>query len=195
MEPAQLLRRVQRSERWYAFVLSLYPKSYQAAYKQPMLQLFHDLNREASRGSGWQGLKRVWKQTALDALISLPVEYLDLIAKGDPMNNRPKLINTIILTGLPIWLGLVILAVNPRFIGKLVEPSTAQPWGWVMLSAALLFCLAAFFIQRKAALMVTPSGAAPAGKKALLVASSLFLVLPAVIFVLLGPAVIMVLTR
>jgi hypothetical protein len=195
MDDPRLHTLTQRSERWYAFILSLYPKAYQAAYSQPMLQLFHDLNRDAVLHSGKPGLKEVWKRTVLDALLSLPVEYLDLIAKGDPMNNRPKLINIIILTGLPIWLSLVILVVNPRFVGKLFEPSTAQPWGWVMVCAALIFCLAAFFVQRKAALMVTPSGAAPSGKKALLVASTLFLVLPAVLVVLLGPAVMMVLMR
>ncbi len=195
MENPALQTHIQRSERWYACVLSLYPKAHQAVYKQPMLQLFHDLNREAAQRSGMQGLKKIWRRTALDLLISLPVEYLDLIAKGDPMNNRPKLLNIIILTGIPLWLGLVILAVNPHFIGKLFEPSAAQPWGWVMVGAALICCLAAFFVQRKASFMVTPSGAAPVGKKALLVSSTLFLVLPAILLVLLGPAVMLVLLR
>ncbi len=56
------------SERIYAWLLSLYPKSFREQYGRAALDLFHDRLGKESKF-------RLWLNVAADLIVSLPSEY------------------------------------------------------------------------------------------------------------------------
>lgn len=90
----------------------------------------------------------------------------------------------------------MLLLINPKFILHLVAPSAAQPIGWLMTAAIVGLAAAAYMIQRKTVLAAAADTSAgvtqdrPARRGVAFVASILFLIVPALLLVLFGPAFI-----
>lgn len=100
------------------------------------------------------------------------------------------------LSGLPLALGLMLLLINPKFMLHLVAPSAAQPIGWLMTAAVVGLVVAAYVLQRRI-LRSTPMDMSagvvqsiPLRSRLYLVGTIAFLVFPAILLVLLGPAII-----
>lgn len=103
------------------------------------------------------------------------------------------------LSGLPLALGLMLLLITPKFMLHLVAPSAAQPVGWLMTAAVVGLVVAAYVVQRKilrSTPMDTSTGVVqsiPLRSRLYLVGTIAFLVFPAILLVLLGPALIIIL--
>ena len=105
----------------------------------------------------------------------------------------------IIAATVPLGLWLVLGVVNPRFVSRMFVNSSAQPWGWIMIAAVFILMGLAYFSQRKAFELASrpdaPNRAAgrPVVRDVLRGGSIALFVLPAILLVLLGPAVMMLL--
>ena len=105
----------------------------------------------------------------------------------------------IIAATVPLVLWLVLGVVNPSFTSRMFIKSSAQPWGWIMIAAVFILMSLAYFSQRKAIeLSNRPNASKPgAGRhvvRGLLRGGSIALfILPAILLVLLGPAIMMLL--
>jgi hypothetical protein len=64
------------SERVYRVLLAAYPARFRRAYGPEMTQVFGDCCRAAYRCRGASGLLRVWADTLLDLLTTVPREYM-----------------------------------------------------------------------------------------------------------------------
>jgi len=99
-------------------------------------------------------------------------------------------------SGLPLGVGIILSLVNPWFMLRLLTPSAAQPVGWLMVAGILGLVVAAYVVQRKsvlAAIADTSAGVIqnyPRQRGLAYVVSILFLVIPALLLVLFGPAFI-----
>ncbi len=60
------------SERLYAWLLRVYPRTYRSRYAEPMQQLFRDRLRETR---GFTGVAELWLRTLADWTLSVPREY------------------------------------------------------------------------------------------------------------------------
>ena len=100
---------------------------------------------------------------------------------------------------LPLVLWLVLGVVNVRFIGRMFADSSAQPLGWIMSAAVLLLAGAAYVLQRKAFEISAQADRSSHGAKrgrtrtTLRVASIVLCVLPAILLVVFGPAIMTIL--
>lgn len=103
------------------------------------------------------------------------------------------------LSGLPLALGLMLLLINPKFMLHLLAPSAAQPVGWLIAAAIVGLVVAAYVVQRKilrSTPMDTSAGVVqsiPLQSRLYLVGTLALFVFPAILLVLLGPAIITIL--
>ena len=96
-------------------------------------------------------------------------------------------------TGLPIVLGIFLFVINPRYMMYLVRPGPVQPFGWLMVVIVCVLTGVAYLVQRTIlnwANSRESSSHITIGKVILLICSVLFLVLPAVLLLILGPALL-----
>ena len=100
------------------------------------------------------------------------------------------------LSGLPLGLGIMLLLINPGFMLHLLAPNEAQPVGWLITAAVVVLAATAYLLQRKI-LRSTPMDTSangvqniPVRHRLYLVGTLAFLVLPAILLILLGPAII-----
>ncbi len=188
-----------RAARIYRALLRLYPEDYRREYAAPMAQLFCDLCRDAYRQHGRVGLARLWQRVLADTVVTAAVEYIHALEKGVYTMSKQHQYLILFLSGLPLALGLMLLLINPKFMLHLVAPSAAQPVGWLMTAAVVGLVVAAYVVQRKI-LRSTPMGTStgvvqsiPLRSRLYLVGTIAFLVFPAILLILLGPAFIMML--
>lgn len=66
---------LQISERVYRALLNLYPADFRRTYRQPMLQVFRDVCRDAYRQGGAWGLAQWWAAAGVDFLQSVLTEH------------------------------------------------------------------------------------------------------------------------
>ena len=105
----------------------------------------------------------------------------------------------IIAAALPLAIWLPLGLVNPRFVSRMFINSSAQPWGWIMTAAVFILVGLAYFSQRKAFDLTNrpdPANRAAGrriGRDVLRAGSMGLFVLPAILLVILGPAVMMLL--
>ena len=101
---------------------------------------------------------------------------------------------------LPLGIWAVLGLVNPRFAGHMFARSPAQPWGWIMIAAVFVLVGIAYFCQRKAFELSSQVNSSDRSasrrvlRDTLRVGSVALFVLPAVLLVVLGPALMMVLS-
>ena len=208
-----MLRNRFKSIRWvseslYNVLLLAYPATYRREYGPLMAQLFRDLCRDSYRQRGGVGIVRLWCHVLTDTVVTATVEHFYLLKEGGRMMTRKQHWMVLLLAGLPLLLGLFLYLINPAFMGKVFASSTVQPVGWLMTAAVFILVGTAYFIQRRIIVMSQlpdSSGQAVGGRVSLIawmgqrgreflfVGSMLFLVLPAVLLVLFGPAIVTVL--
>ena len=82
------------SQRFYAWLMRAYPRTYQQEFAEPMEQLFHDCSVDAFARSGYWGLVQLWGRTLWDYTYSLAREHvaqkriqLRIQPSGGPMAN------------------------------------------------------------------------------------------------------------
>jgi hypothetical protein len=124
-----------------------------------------------------------------------------------------------VFVGLPLWLGGLLFLINPGYAGRLLAKNSAQPIGWLILVAVVVAVCMAYLIQRRIITRVQTSGtsAQPVGgigprilwtivlgpfrsialnghprEGFAFAISTLFLIWPAMLLVLLGPAYVTV---
>ncbi|MFN2153369.1 MAG: hypothetical protein ACK2T5_17335, partial [Anaerolineales bacterium] len=181
------------SAHMYALLLRVYPAAHRREYGAQMEQLFRDLCRDAYRERGIVGIVRLWGRVLRDTLGAAAVEYWDGFKKGGRFMTEKQHWMILSSAGLPLVLGLMLFVINPAFMGHLVKPGPAQPVGWLMAVAVFILAGGAYLLQRK--IIIWAASADASGRTAIrqrffLVCSVLFLVLPAILLVLFGPAII-----
>lgn len=67
---------IQRSEKFYRLLVSLYPRKFQAQFGDEMLLVFAELLQDAQAQAGSMGVARLWARTMVDLCRSLPQEYV-----------------------------------------------------------------------------------------------------------------------
>lgn len=216
MAPRSTCAKRPPAERFYRGLLRVYPADYRREYGALMTQLFCDLYRDAYGQAGRLGVTRLWGRILADIAVTAMVEHIDTLQEGDETMSKPQHWLILSLAGLPLWLGLFLMVINPVFMRQMITPNAAQPLGWLMTAAILGLTGGAYVMQRKVLLAAATDTSAgvtqdhrflrsvlfgpllahlPWRHGGLFVGSVLFLVLPALLLVLLGPALITLLVR
>lgn len=208
------------AERLYHLLLFVYPATHRREYGPLMVQLFRDLCRDSYHQKGFVGLVRLGSHVLADTVVAATVEHFYGFQEGGQLMTRRQHWMVLSLAGLPLELGTLLYLINPAFIGQMFIPNAAQPAGWMMVAAVFILMGTAYVAQRRIIVLSQlsdPSGQAVCGrasriawgillgpfrsialnghrKKGFLFACSiLFLIWPAALLVLLGPAVLTVL--
>jgi hypothetical protein len=196
VSPSPSVKRLARAERVYRALLRLYPEDYRREYAAPMAQLFRDLYRDAYHQHSCARLVRLWQRVLADTVVTAAIEHILTLEKGVYTMNKQHQYLILFLSGLPLGLGLMLLLINPKFMLQLLAPNAAQPVGWLMTIAVVGLADAAYVVQRKI-LRSTPIDTSagvvqsiPLRSRLYLVGTIAFLVFPAILLVLLGPAFI-----
>lgn len=172
------------AERLYRVLLFAYPAKHRREYGPLLVQLFRDLCRDSYRQKGPLGLIQLWIYVLVDTVVTAAVEHFYGLQEGGQVMTKRQHWTVLSLAGLPLELGVFLFLINPKFISQLFTPNKAQPIGWLMTAAILLLASAAYVVQRRIIVL---------GKKGFFVGSVLFLVVPALLLVLFGPAIVMIL--
>ena len=189
------------SERLYRFLLLAYPPAYRREYGHLMAQAYRDLCRDTYRQEGMVGMVALWFRVLADLVTSSIVQHLDALREGGPVMTRKEHALATAAATLPLGIWAVLGLVNPRFARQMFARSPAQPLGWIMIAAVFLLVGIAYFCQRKAFELSSQvnSSDRSAGRRVLRdtlrVGSVALFVLPAILLVVLGPALMMVLSR
>jgi hypothetical protein len=188
------------SERLYRFLLFAYPPAYRREYGALMAQAYRDLCRDTVRQKGTAGLAALWFRILGDLARSAIAQHLDALRKGGPMMTKKEHMLAIVAATVPLVLWAALSLINPRFVRQMFVRSPAQPWGWIMAAGVFLLVGLAYFSQRKAFGLTsqpgTPDRATPRRvlRDTLRAGSVALFVLPAILLVLFGPAIMMVLS-
>jgi hypothetical protein len=161
-----------------------------------MVQLFRDRFRDVRRRKGMWGLVRFWGRVLEDALVTAVEEHMDALKeRSRSVTKRQRfLVGGCVLGPVLLWAGLY--AVNPRFAGVVFE----YPIGWITVAAIIVLLGLSFLLQRWVLFrpVVTEPSQAILGeltlRRLVLTGTIVFLVLPAVALILIGPAVVTVTT-
>jgi hypothetical protein len=187
------------AERLYRLLLCVYPPAFRREYGPSMIQVYRDLCRDRCRQGGLGGLVPLWARLLTDLATSAIGQHLEALREGGWIMTKTEHTRAIVIAVLPLVLWLVLGAVNPRFAGRMFADSSAQPWGWIMSAAVLILVTLAYLAQRKALRVgerLEPSGqttSRPLARGILRAGSVALLVLPAILLVVLGPAIMMLL--
>lgn len=182
--------------RVYRVLLLTYPAGHRREYGLLMVQLFRDRCRDVRQRRGRWGLVQLWARVLKDTLITAVDEHLDeLKERSRRMTRRQQILSAMCALGpLALWAGLLII--NPVFAGRVFT----TPLGWCIVVAILLLLSLGYVLQRG---VFARSNAAdsshllvrrPALRIAALVGTMVFLVLPALTLILLGPAIVTIST-
>ncbi|MBN2003524.1 MAG: hypothetical protein JXA21_09235 [Anaerolineae bacterium] len=189
------LRQIVSARKLYRQLLRIYPASHRAEYGEAMEQLFCDLCRDACRSQGWRGLIGLWPHILIEMIQTAFREHIDTIQQRGEFMTRRQWMITVGFSGSPLFLGLILTLMNPAFMGHLIAPnsSPAQPVGWILIVAILVLAGVAGIVQYR----IFRSGDAVQGETArqrLFLSFSLaFLVFPAILIVIMGPALVQIL--
>jgi hypothetical protein len=192
MRPAQTRRVLLLAEGAYRALLLVYPANHRCEYGLLMVQLFRDRCRDVRRQKGNWGLVRLWWRVLKDTLVTAVVEHLDeLEERSRQMTKRQQTLVAVCALGpLVLWIGLLII--NPAFGSRVFT----NPLGWCIAATALLLLSLGYIFQRGVFTRSNVADASPllVRKPALRVAALggtiVFLVLPALILIVLGPAIV-----
>jgi hypothetical protein len=201
MPRSPFARVLSASERLYQVLLLAYPPAYRREYGHLMAQAYRDLCRDTYRQKGMVGMVALWFRVLADLATSFIVQHLDALREGGLMMTRKEHALATAAATLPLGIWAVLGLVNPRFAGHMFVRSPAQPLGWIMIAAVFLLVGIAYFCQRKAFGLSSQvnSSDRTAGRRVLRdtlrVGSVALFVLPAILLVVLGPALMMVLSR
>lgn len=186
-------------EKLYRLLLFVYPPAYRREYGPLMIQVYRDLWRDRCRQRGLGSLAPLWARLLTDLFTSAIGQHLEAFREGGWIMTKTEHARAIVTAALPLVLWVVLGAANPRFAGRMFANSSAQPWGWIM-SAAILSLVALAYVAQRQALRagerLEPSGQTTSrslSRGILRAGSVVLLVLPAIVLVVLGPAIMMLL--
>jgi hypothetical protein len=190
------------SERLYRVLLFAYPPAYRREYGRLMAQAYRDLCRDMVRQKGIAGLVALWFRVLADLATSAIAEHLAALREGGPMMmTKKERMLAIVAALLPLVLWAALGLINPRFVRQMFVRSPAQPWGWIMAAGVFLLAGLAYVSQRRAFALTSQPGASNQAttrrvlRDTLRAGSVALFVLPAILLVVLGPAIMMVLSR
>ncbi len=188
-------RQIASARKLYRRLLRIYPDPYRTEYGEAMAQLFGDLCRDACRSRGGWGLIGLWPHILIEMIQTAFREHMDTLQqRGEFMTHR-HWVMVVGFSGLPLFLGLFLALMNPAFMSHLIAPnrSPAQPVGWILTVVTLVLVGAAGFAQYRI-LSAGETAQRESFKQRLFLALSMaFLVFPAILIVLMGPALVQVL--
>lgn len=196
MRPAQTCRVLLLAEGAYRVLLLVYPAGHRCEYGPLMVQLFRERCHDVRWQKGKWGLVRLWWHVLKDTLVTAVVEHLDeLKERSRRMTKRQQtLVGVCVLGPLVLWTGLFII--NPAFTSRVL----VNPLGWPIVTAVFLLLSLSYILQRGVLAHSGETGLAhllvrrPALRAAFLVGTIMLLVLPAVVLILFGPAIVTFLT-
>jgi hypothetical protein len=208
------------AERLYRILLYVYPAAHRREYGPLMVQLFRDLSRASYHQRGFGGLIQLWSHILADTAVAATVEHLSTLLKGGQLMTRKQHWMVLALAGLPLEFGMMLYLINPAFMSQMLALNAAQPVGWMMLAAIFILMGAAYVLQRRIIVLSQPSDSSSRpvsgrasriawsillgpfrsialnghpGKGLLFACSILFLIWPATLLTLFGPAIVTVL--
>ena len=208
------------AERLYRILLSVYPAAHRREYGPLMVQLFRDLSRASYHQKGFRGLVRLWSHILADTAVAATVEHFCILLEGGQLMTKKQHWMVLALAGLPLELGIMLYLINPAFMSQMFAPNAAQPVGWMMIAAVFILMGMAYILQRRIIVRAQLSGLSSRtvsgrasriawsillgpfrsialnghpGKGLLFACSILFLIWPAALLILLGPAIVAVL--
>jgi len=208
------------AERLYRILLFVYPATHRREYGPLMVQLFDDLCRDSYRQKGLAGLVRLWSHVLADTAVTAAAEHCYILQEGGQLMAKRQHWMVLALAGWPLMVGGLLFLINPAFVGQMFTPNEAQPAGWIMVAAVLILVGMAYVVQRRILVRSQPPGSSrrtvcgrasriawtvllgpfrfialngQREKGFLFACTTLFLVWPAELLVLFGPAVVTVL--
>ena len=200
MEHASSYTVLKIAERLYPTLLLAYPAAYRREYGPVMLQLFRDLCRDAFQQRGVAGFLWLVGCVLVDTAVNAVIEHAEVLKERNETMTPQQHARVIAHAGLPIVLGVVLFLINSNYMSRMLMPNPAQPIGWLMTAVVLVLVSAAYIVERRIFIQAAlpTSDAAPdssassqgwkVNKEFALAVSSLLLILPAVLLVVLGPA-------
>lgn len=200
MEHASSCAVLKIAERLYPTLLLAYPATYRREYGPMMHQMFRDLCHDAYQRRGVTGFLWLVGCVLADTAVNAAIEHAEMLKERNETMTPQQHARVIAHAGLPLALGVVLFLVNSNYMSKMLMPSPAQPIGWLMTAVVLILVSAAYIVERRIFIRAAlpTSGAAPdssassqgwkVNKEFALAVSSLLLILPAVLLVVLGPA-------
>jgi hypothetical protein len=192
MGPRQACRVLLLAEGVYRVLLLAYPAEHRNEYGPLMVQLFRDRCRDIRRRGGNWGLVQLWGRVLKDTIITSIDEHLDeLKERSWRMTRRQQILSAVCALGpLALWAGL--FTINPAFESRVFT----NPLGWCIAATALLLLSLGYIFQRGVFTRSNVADAShllvrkPALRIAALGGTIVFLVLPALILIVLGPAIV-----
>jgi hypothetical protein len=187
------------SERLYRFLLHVYPAAYRREYGPLMIQAYHDLCHSVYRQRGMAGLAPLWVRLSTDLATSAVGQHLDALREGGRVMTKREHALAIIAATFPLAIGLGLSLINPGFVSHLFANSSAQPWGWVIVAAVFILSGMAYLSQRKAFELAGRADSSdrafsrPIVRNLLRAGGIALFVLPAILLVVLGPAIMVLL--
>jgi len=188
------------AQRLYRLFLLAYPAAHRREYGSSMLQHFRDLSRDAYRQAGLTGLLWLGGCVLTDTAVNATIEHAEVLVERNHIMTTQQHARVIVSASLPFALAIFLFVINPNYIRQMLVQSPAQPVGWLMTAAVFILAGSAYLVQRKIFIQSELSapdqatqGSAPRLGWTLkrgfaLGLTSAFLVLPAVLLVVLGPA-------
>jgi hypothetical protein len=137
------------AERVYRFLLLAYPASHRREYGPLMLQCFRDLCRDACQQGGTAGLLRLAGRILADTAVSAVNEHLYVLQERSQIMTKKQHAVLAVCVGFPLWLGVLLFLINPGYAGRLLTKNSAQPIGWLMSAAVVAAVCMAYLIQRR----------------------------------------------
>jgi hypothetical protein len=182
-----------RHERAFRRLVRLYPSSFRAEYEDQMLGLFADQLRDSRTSDSPFALTRLWVHTLIDLMATAPQQHL---RKDAPMlqpvespdtsvtvARSPLLPGASIIATVPMILWAALAAFAPGFVDPVFMNPPAMlglPAGVVIIAFAMAIAFLGLLLVRRARTVGVVLG------------TLVFLTIPALLLLLLAPALILV---
>jgi hypothetical protein len=187
------------AENAYRLLLFVYPATHRREYGTLMVQAFRDLCRDTYRQKGLSGLVRLWVHVLTDTAVTAAVEHSYTLKKGEKQMTKKQHRLAIILTGYPLGLWLILILINPNYATRMIAPTSAQPVGWMMSAVVFILLGIAYITLRKGFVVLNQPNSSfrimsgTTFHRILFIGGTALFVFPAMLLVLLGPAIVFVL--
>jgi hypothetical protein len=182
-----------RHVRAYSALLRLYPRSFTATYRREMTILFAQQLQDVRSSEGTAGVLRLWLRSLADVVATAPIEHVEKdvfvpapVARLDePRRGRGRSSRNFATLAvlLPVWLFLALTALEPHFMDPMFQKPPevlGLPLGTIMIGVSMIWAAIGAGLMR-----------ATTGEWTRLLIVLLFII-PAVLSVMLGPAVILI---
>jgi hypothetical protein len=185
-------------DRAYRALLRLYPATFRDDYGEEMARLFGEQLRDARAARGRHAVAGLWTRAIADVLETAPRHHLRkenrvpepipagtssaVVSVRTPSRSGPR----VLLGLLPLWVLLIFALAAPAFLDPMFAnpPAIAGlPAGVLLIVVAITLMLAGVWLLRRSE---SDLGT---------VVAFLFFTIPALALILIGPAIILVLTN